>query len=74
MESDLARALNENMIGGVGLDVHEHEPIQPDNPLLKLYDKSKLIVTPHIAWASKEARELLVQKIAQNIESYQNTK
>jgi len=74
VESDLARALNENMIGGVGLDVHEHEPIQADNPLLKLYDKSKLIVTPHIAWASKEARELLVQKIAQNIESYQTTK
>lgn len=73
-EHDLARALNENMIGGVGLDVHEHEPIQPDNPLLKLYDKDKLIITPHMAWASKEARELLIQKIAQNIESYQKMK
>jgi glycerate dehydrogenase len=73
-EHDLARALNENMIGGVGLDVHEHEPIQPDNPLLKVYDKDKMIITPHIAWASKEARELLIQKIAQNIESYQKVK
>jgi len=73
-ESDLARALNENMIGGVGLDVHEHEPIQPDNPLLKLYDKDKLIITPHMGWASKEARELLIQKISQNIESYQKKK
>jgi len=70
-EQDLARALNENILGGVGLDVHEHEPIQPGNPLLKLYDKDKLIITPHMGWASKEARELLVQKIAQNIESYQ---
>lgn len=73
VESDLAKALNENVIGGVGLDVHEHEPIQQDNPLLKVYDKSKLIITPHMAWASKEARELLVEKIAQNIESFQNT-
>ncbi|MCF8346430.1 MAG: D-2-hydroxyacid dehydrogenase [Bacteroidales bacterium] len=70
-EHDLARALNENILGGVGLDVHEHEPIQPGNPLLKLYDKEKLIITPHMGWASREARELLVQKIAQNIESYQ---
>ena len=73
-EEDLAKALNENMIGGVGLDVHEHEPILADNPLLKLYDKQKLIITPHIAWASKEARELLIQKIAQNIEVYQTGK
>ncbi len=70
-EPDLARALNDNMLGGVGLDVHEHEPIQPDNPLLKLYDKEKLIITPHMAWASREAREMLIQKIARNIESYQ---
>ncbi len=73
-EADLARALNENILGGVGLDVHEHEPIQPDNPLLKLYDKEKLIITPHMGWASKEARELLIQKIAQNIETYQKSK
>jgi lactate dehydrogenase-like 2-hydroxyacid dehydrogenase len=74
IEEDMARALNENMIGGVGVDVHEHEPIKADNPLLKLYDKDKLIITPHMAWASKEARELLVHKIAQNIEGYQKAK
>lgn len=73
-EHDLAKALNENILGGVGLDVHEHEPIQPDNPLLKVYDKEKLIITPHMGWASREARELLIQKIAQNIESYQKGK
>jgi len=73
-EKDLAKALNDNLLGGVGLDVHEQEPIQPDNPLLKLYDKEKLIITPHMAWASKEARELLLQKIARNIESYQKGK
>ena len=73
-ETDLARALNDNILGGVGLDVHEHEPIQHDNPLLKVYDKEKLIITPHMGWASKEARELLIQKIAQNIETYQKLK
>ncbi|MEX0986044.1 MAG: D-2-hydroxyacid dehydrogenase [Bacteroidales bacterium] len=74
VEEDLARALNENILGGVGLDVHENEPVLSDNPILKIYDKDKLILTPHIAWASKEARELLLQKIAQNIESYQKAK
>ncbi len=71
IEKDLAKALNDNLIGGAGIDVLVNEPIEADNPLLKLYDKSKLIITPHMAWASKEARELLVQKIGQNIEIYQ---
>lgn len=70
-EKDLARALNDNIIGAAGLDVMEHEPINPDNPLLKLYDKEKILITPHMAWASKESRELLVEKIARNIEMYQ---
>ncbi len=70
-EEDLARALNDNLIGGAGLDVFEQEPIQADHPLLKIYDKDKLILTPHMAWTSKESRELLVQKIAQNIETFQ---
>jgi len=71
VEKHLAKALNDNLIGGAGIDVLVNEPIEADNPLLKLYDKSKLIITPHMAWASKEARELLVQKIGQNIEIYQ---
>lgn len=71
VEDDLARALNDNLIGGAGIDVLVNEPINPDNPLLKVYDKDKMIITPHMAWASKEARELLVQKVAQNIEIYQ---
>jgi len=70
-ENDLAKALNDNIIGAAGIDVMEHEPIKPDNPLLKLYDKEKILITPHMAWASKESRELLVEKIARNIEMYQ---
>jgi glycerate dehydrogenase len=67
-ESDLAKALNDNLIGAAGIDVMENEPINHDNPLLKLYDKEKILITPHMAWASKESRELLVEKIARNID------
>ena len=69
-EKDLARALNENVIAAAGLDVMEQEPINADNPLLKLFDKEKILITPHMAWASKESRELLVEKIARNIDIY----
>ncbi len=69
-ESDLARALNDNLIGGAGIDVMEQEPINPDNPLLKLMDKEKLIITPHIAWTSIEARQLLIEKLAKNISDF----
>jgi glycerate dehydrogenase len=69
-EKDLARALNDNLIGAAGIDVMEQEPINADNPLLKLFDKEKILITPHMAWASKESRELLVEKLARNIEVY----
>jgi lactate dehydrogenase-like 2-hydroxyacid dehydrogenase len=69
-EKDLAKALNENVIAAAGIDVMEQEPINADNPLLKLFDKEKILITPHMAWASKESRELLVEKIARNIEVF----
>jgi glycerate dehydrogenase len=69
-EKDLAKALNENVIAAAGIDVMEQEPINADNPLLKLFDKQKILITPHMAWASKESRELLVEKIARNIEIF----
>ena len=72
-EKDLAKALNENVIAAAGIDVMEQEPINADNPLLKLFDKEKILITPHMAWASKESRELLVEKIARNIEVYLKT-
>ena len=73
-ENDLAMALNDNLIGAAGIDVLEHEPIEPGNPLLKIYDKEKILITPHMAWASEESRELLVEKIARNIEVYQKSR
>ena len=64
------RALNDNLIGAAGLDVLTQEPISQDSPLLKVMDKDKLLITPHIAWASIEARERLIDKIAKNIEAF----
>jgi len=71
-EADLARALNENLIAGAGIDVFENEPIDPHNPLLHVLNKEKLILTPHITWASIEARTLLIEKIGHNIQEFLN--
>lgn len=70
VERDLAKALNEGLIAGAGLDVLENEPITKDNPLFAVVDKSKLLITPHIAWASVEARNVLITEIVENIEAY----
>ncbi|MDD2587117.1 MAG: D-2-hydroxyacid dehydrogenase [Syntrophomonadaceae bacterium] len=73
-EADLARALDENLIGAAGLDVLESEPVKGDNPLLHIKNSDRLFVTPHIAWASVEARKVLVNQIAANIEAHINGK
>jgi lactate dehydrogenase-like 2-hydroxyacid dehydrogenase len=66
-ESDLAYAIDHNIIAGAGLDVLSKEPIDPDHPLLKSKNKDRLIILPHVAWASIEARTLLIERIAENI-------
>lgn len=70
-EADLAKALNQGLIAGAGLDVLEKEPIDAMNPLFDVVDKSKLLITPHIAWASIEARVRLIQEVADNILAFQ---
>lgn len=69
-EADLARALDEGLIGGAGLDVICKEPMAADNPLKKMQDSSKLIITPHIAWATFEARSRLMDEVYKNIEAF----
>jgi glycerate dehydrogenase len=69
-EASLARALDEGLIAGAALDVLEKEPPEETNPLLHLKQPDKLIITPHIAWASLESRERLLEGIAQNITDY----
>lgn len=70
VEQDLADALNRHVIAAAGLDVLRDEPMSPDNPLLKLKDTRKLLITPHVAWASVEARTRLMKIILQQIEEY----
>lgn len=69
-EADLARALDANLIAGAGLDVFCTEPILAESPLLKVKNPNKLVMTPHIAWASREARYRLVNMIVNNIKSF----
>jgi lactate dehydrogenase-like 2-hydroxyacid dehydrogenase len=69
-EPALAEALEKNWIAGAALDVLTKEPIGADNPLLKIKQKEKILITPHIAWASKESRTLLVEKIVENIREF----
>ncbi len=73
-ELALASALDRNRIAGAALDVLFYEPIGKNNPLLKIKNKHKLLIAPHIAWASIEARRLLIERIAENIRSYQEEK
>lgn len=68
-EADLAKAIDEQGILA-GLDVAEVEPIPNDNPLLSIKNKDNLLITPHIAWASVEARRELVRLVAKNIEEF----
>ena len=69
-EQALADALNEGKIAAAGLDVLSKEPMSEENPLRFIKDSNKLIITPHIAWASIEARTRLMVLVAKNIEDY----
>lgn len=69
-EQDLARALDEELISGAALDVFENEPIKDDNLLLSIKNKERLVLTPHIAWASVEARTQLIEGVKKNIREF----
>ena len=70
VEKDLAWAIKNGEIAGAGLDVLSAEPMQNDNPLAKLKDMPNLVITPHVAWASKEARKRLVDMLYENIRCF----
>lgn len=69
-EQALTKALKENWIGGAGLDVLSAEPMSASNPLIEIQDSTKLIITPHIAWATVEARRKVVDEVYKNIEAF----
>lgn len=69
---DLYTALTEEEIAAAGLDVLEQEPITAENPLGRMMDSNRLLITPHLAWASVEARERCVDGAYQNIKNFLN--
>ncbi len=68
-ETNLAEAMHERTLYA-GLDVLEQEPIKADHPLLNIPRPQNLLITPHIAWTSIEARQKLLQGIVENIRSF----
>lgn len=68
-EAVLVAALRRGDLGGAGFDVLTAEPPAMGNPLLD-YDGANLIVTPHLAWASREARQRLVDQVVDIIEAF----
>ncbi|MEG0664233.1 MAG: NAD(P)-dependent oxidoreductase, partial [Clostridia bacterium] len=69
-ENDLVNALKENLIKGACIDVFENEPILQNSQFTNKEIAEKLILSPHIAWASVEARNRLVSIVSNNIEQF----
>lgn len=66
-ETDMAQALNEGGIAGAGLDVLSAEPPASDNPLLTA---KNCLITPHVAWASRAARQRLMDQVCANVRAF----
>jgi glycerate dehydrogenase len=67
VEHDLAEALRKGRLAGAAVDVVSHEPIRPDNPLLTA---PNCLITPHIAWATREARRRLLDATVTNVANF----
>lgn len=70
VEKDLVVALQTGEIAAAGLDVLDVEPMAPDSPLRALQDSDRLFITPHIAWASVEARARVMDIVAKQITEF----
>lgn len=73
-ESALADAIENEKLGGIGVDVYSAEPFGKDHPFARLAGKSNVILTPHMAWGASEARARCVKIISENIMSFNEQK
>lgn len=71
-EPALVKALDDEKIAGAGFDVTTTEPMPADHPFLSIMDRPNFILTPHVAWASREALQVLSDQLIDNIEAFVN--
>ena len=69
-EQALANAIDNHVIAAAGLDVLTEEPMNPNSPFLHIKDSKRLLITPHIAWASVEARTKLMDIVYNQIRDF----
>lgn len=69
-ETAVSKAILDNKIGALGVDVYSTEPMQKDSPYQKLLNKENVIFTPHMAWGAIDARQRCIDEVAKNIESF----
>lgn len=69
-EAELVKAIKEEKIGGLGIDVYSTEPMMQDSPYTEITDRNNVIFTPHMAWAAYEARVRCMEEIVKNIHSF----
>ncbi len=69
-EGDLAKATDDQLIRGAAIDVFSSEPLPADHPFMRVKYPERLLLTPHIAWASEESRTLLIDRICDNIRQF----
>ena len=68
VEEDLVQAVDDGVIAGAGVDVFVTEPLPESHPYLKMKHPERMRLSPHIAWASIEARDRLIGIMAENIQ------
>ena len=72
-EAAVAEAILNGKIGAFGCDVYSTEPFPADHPFTSIKELPNVCLTPHMAWASAEARKLCLDEIIENIKAYQNS-
>lgn len=70
VEEDLVRAIEDCQIAAAGLDVYEQEPLPKDSKLRQILNRDRLMLTPHVAWGSNEARSRVVEEVTKSIKGY----